>query len=133
MTSPDSKSRSKRTGRPNGRAAATAKGGAQPDQVSSVTRPTASDEPAAQERTIERLPKELGVMLVTAGALGVVLPGPGIPVMVAGGLILWPAGFRKADGWLRSRYPGAHRTGMAHITRFLSDLERRYPGSTDQS
>ncbi len=75
-------------------------------------------------------PRELGVMLVSAGLIGVVLPGPGVPALVAGGLILWPKGFGKAERWLRSRFPEAHRKGIGHINRFLTDLERRYPGST---
>src|SRR5262249_26750887 len=62
--------------------------------------------------------------------VGFVLPGPGVPALVAGGLILWPEGFGKVDGWLRRRFPTVHRKGMAQIERFLSDLERRYPGST---
>src|SRR5438132_8040435 len=42
-------------------------------------------------------PKELGVMLVSAGLIGVVLPGPGAPALLAGGLILWPEGFGKVE------------------------------------
>jgi hypothetical protein len=86
-----------------------------------------TDEFAA--RVLKSSPKTLGVMLVSAGALGVVLPGPGVPALVAGGLILWPKGFAKAEGWLRRKFPEAHRASMSHIGRFLNDLERRYPGS----
>ena len=75
-------------------------------------------------------PRELGVMLVSAGLIGAVLPGPGVPALVVGGLILWPKGFGKAEQWLRRRFPEAHRKGIGHINRFLTDLERRYPGST---
>ena len=57
-------------------------------------------------------------------------PGAGVPALVAGGLILWPKGFGKAERWLRRRFPEAHRKGIGHINRFLTDLERRYPGST---
>lgn len=76
------------------------------------------------------LPKDLGVMLVSAGVIGVVLPGPGVPALVAGGLVLWPGAFGKAEQWFQKRFPEAHRQGMGHIHRFLSDLERRYPGAT---
>lgn len=76
------------------------------------------------------LPKDLGVMLVSAGVIGVVLPGPGVPALVAGGLVLWPGAFGKAERWFQKRYPEAHRQGLGHIHRFLTDLERRYPGST---
>ena len=74
--------------------------------------------------------RELGWMLVSAGVIGVVLPGPGAPALVAGGLMLWPGAFARADQWMRRRFPRAHRKGMGHINRFLADLERRYPGST---
>lgn len=69
-------------------------------------------------------------MLVSAGVIGMVLPGPGAPALVAGGLILWPEAFGKVERWFQKRFPEAHRTGMGHMNRFLSDLERRYPGST---
>ena len=70
-------------------------------------------------------------MLVTAGVIGVVLPGPGAPALLAGGLILWPEGFGRVEGWLRRQFPEAHRKGIRHIGRFLSDLERRYSLRTD--
>jgi hypothetical protein len=75
-------------------------------------------------------PKALGVVLVSAGVVGFILPGPGVPALVAGGMILWPDGFGKVEGWFRRRFPSMHRAGMGQIERFLSDLERRYPGST---
>ena len=84
-------------------------------------------------RAVTPPPKELGLMLVTAGVIGVVLPGPGAPALLAGGLILWPEGFGRVEGWLRQRFPESHRKGMRHLDRFLSDLERRYPGSTRSS
>jgi hypothetical protein len=65
-----------------------------------------------------------------AGLIGVVLPGPGAPALVAGGLMLWPGAFGKVERWMQRRFPVAHRKGIGHINRFLSDLERRYPGST---
>lgn len=86
--------------------------------------------PEAPAGLAASLPKELGVMLVSAGVIGVVLPGPGAPALVAGGLILWPEGFGRVERWFQRRFPQAHRQGMGHINRFLSDLERRYPGST---
>jgi hypothetical protein len=93
---------------------------------------SAGPTPAPAEPTglAETLPKDLGVMLVSAGLIGFVLPGPGAPALVAGGLILWPKGFGKVERWVRKRFPEAHRKGMGHVNRFLTDLERRYPGST---
>jgi hypothetical protein len=86
--------------------------------------------PEAPTGLAETLPKELGVMLVSAGVIGFVLPGPGTPALVAGGLILWPKGFGKVERWFQKRFPETHRKGVSHINRFLTDLERRYPGST---
>ena len=82
-------------------------------------------------RKIEDLPKEVGVMLVSVGALGVVLPGlMGAPALVAGGLVLWPGTFGGLEEWLRRRNPGLYQGGMQQIGRFLDDMERRYPVPT---
>ena len=89
-----------------------------------------SERPADGDEPMARLPKELGVMLVSAGVIGLVLPGPGTPVLVAGGLILWPRAFGKVERWFRGQFPDAHRQGMVHLRRYLDDLERRYPGAT---
>jgi hypothetical protein len=78
---------------------------------------------------LHALPKEMGVVLISAGVIGFLLPGPGAPALIAGGLVLWPGRFGKVEGWFRSRYPDLHRAGIGHVGRFLSDLERRYPGS----
>jgi hypothetical protein len=75
-------------------------------------------------------PRELGALLVSAGVIGLVLPGPGIPALMAGGLMLWPKRFSAAEGWLQRRFPETHRKGRGQLQRFLDDLERRYPGST---
>jgi hypothetical protein len=94
-------------------------------------RPTIGDPESTETTSLaSSLPRELGVMLVSAGLIGVVLPGPGTPALLAGGLILWPQAFNRAERWFQRRFPGAHRQGMGHINRFLNDLERRYPGST---
>lgn len=77
---------------------------------------------------LRALPKEIGVMLVSVGALGVVLPGiVGVPAVVAGGLILWPKAFGKVDGWLEKRFPKTRRDGMKQIGRFIDDFEKRFP------
>ena len=79
---------------------------------------------------IKELPKELGVMLVTAGIVGFILPGPGTPAIIAGGLVLWPKAFGKLESWLERAHPKVHREGMQQINRFLNDLKKRYPDST---
>lgn len=77
----------------------------------------------------EKLPKEIGVMLIAAGVVGLVLPGPGTPALIAGGLALWPGAFGKLELWLEHHHPVAHQRSMKQIGRFLDDLERRYPYS----
>jgi len=79
---------------------------------------------------IKELPKEVGVMLVTAGIVGFILPGPGTPAIIAGGLVLWPEAFGKVESWLERCHPQIHREGTRQINRFLTDLEKRYPDST---
>ncbi len=102
-----------------------------PADDSEVSSGSESTIPAAGTESSLPVPasRELGWMLVSAGVIGVVLPGPGAPALVAGGLMLWPGAFARADRWMRRRFPGAHRKGMGHIHRFLTDLERRYPGT----
>ena len=89
-----------------------------------------AEEAARQEldRRIRGMPREVGVLLMTIGALGIVLPGMvGTPALLAGGLLLWPRGFRSVDGWLRRRCPKLHEQGMQQIIRYLDDMEKRYP------
>jgi hypothetical protein len=83
----------------------------------------------AEFNKIKELPKEVGVMLITAGILGVVLPGPGTPAIIAGGLALWPDAFGRLKSWLERNHPRVHRQSMKQICRFLNDLEKRYPYS----
>jgi hypothetical protein len=83
-----------------------------------------------QLNKIKQVPKEVGVMLITAGIVGFILPGPGTPAIIAGGLALWPGAFGKLESWLQRRNPGLHRKGVQQINRFLDDLEKRYPNST---
>jgi hypothetical protein len=80
---------------------------------------------------LERLPPEIGVLLIVVGAAGILLPGPvGSPFLVAGGVALWPSAFRRAEGWLERVSPRLFAEGLRQMERFLADLERRYPGST---
>jgi hypothetical protein len=80
------------------------------------------------DRRLADLPREVGVLLVTIGVMGVALPGlVGTPALLAGGLMLWPRGFRNVDRWLARKCPGLHRQGAAQLVRYLDDMERRYP------
>ncbi len=83
---------------------------------------------ATPARSLEQLPSEVGAMLVSVGALGVVLPGmAGAPALVMGGMVLWPKTFAPVDRWLQRRFPDTHNLGMKQIARYLDDLDRRFP------
>lgn len=70
---------------------------------------------------IEELPREAGWLLITAGVVGLVVPGMlGTPFLLAGAFVLAPGGSRLLSRW-------AGRSAMRQIGRFLDDLERRYP------
>lgn len=98
-------------------------------QEGEASYPHQPDPGSADADKIKDLPKELGVMLITAGIVGFILPGPGTPAIIAGGLVLWPKGFGKLESWLERAHPKLHRKGMQQINRFLSDLKKRYPDS----
>ena len=94
--------------------------------------PETRAEDEATARRLHELPREVGVMLVTVGALGYVLPGMiGTPILLAGGLVLWPETFARVETWFGRRFPAVHQKSMRQIGRFLDDLERRYPTSPD--
>jgi hypothetical protein len=70
---------------------------------------------------VERLPKDAGWLLITAGIVGLVVPGVfGTPFLLAGALVLAPGGTKLLSRWVG-------HFGMRQIGRFLDNLERRYP------
>jgi hypothetical protein len=78
------------------------------------------DAPVFQER-VEQLPKEAGWLLITAGVVGLAVPGVlGTPFLLAGAVVLVPGGSKLLSRW-------AGRSAMRQIGRFLDDLGRRYP------
>jgi len=85
---------------------------------------TTRDATAAGEQTVlrvEQLPKEAGWLLITAGVVGLVVPGVlGTPFLLAGAVVLAPGGSKLLSRW-------AGHSAMRQIGRFLDDLERRYP------
>lgn len=90
--------------------------------------PGAGDVSRALDERLARLPREVGVLLMTIGVLGMVLPGlVGTPALLAGGLMVWPRGFRSLNGWLGRRCPGLHQKSLEQLIRYLDDMERRYP------
>ncbi len=88
-------------------------------------------EEEAELRRIKDLPREVGVMLMTVGVLGFILPGVvGTPAAIAGGLVLWPKTFGKVENWFERRFPQIHKQSLFQINRYLNDLESRYPDLT---
>ena len=88
-------------------------------------------EEEAELRRIKDLPREVGVMLMTVGVLGLVLPGVvGTPAAIAGGLVLWPKAFGRVENWFERRFPKIHKQSLYQINRYLNDLESRYPDAT---
>jgi hypothetical protein len=82
-------------------------------------------------RRLKTLPSEIGILLIIVGIAGIALPGPvGTPFVIAGGVTLWPSAFEKVERWFQRRFPRMHQSGMEQIERYLTDLEKRYPGST---
>jgi hypothetical protein len=83
---------------------------------------------AAEIQRIRALPPEVGVLLIVAGVAGILLPGPvGTPFLVLGCLMLWPKAFERAEICLETQFPRMHHHSVRQMSRFLRDLERRYP------
>ena len=81
---------------------------------------------------VEKLPRDVGWLLITAGLVGVVVPGVlGVPFLVLGGLVLMPLTSQRAEHWLSGHSPKMFKGSVRQINRFLDDLERRYPRSSN--
>jgi hypothetical protein len=83
---------------------------------------------AEEIRRIRAMPTEVGVLLIVAGIGGMLLPGPvGTPFLIAGCVMLWPGAFERIELSFEKRCPRMHHHSVRQMTRFLNDLERRYP------
>lgn len=83
---------------------------------------------------LDNLTTEVGWLLVTAGVIGVIVPGiPGTPFLVAGALVITPGGTKLLSRWAGKNPPRFVNSGMKQIGRFLDDLERRYPAASKNS
>lgn len=91
-------------------------------EISQASANSAHDDPA-----IEKLPPEVATLLMLIGVLGIPLPGPGIPFILAGGMSLWPKTFGPMDDRFRRTWPESHRKVRKVLNRFEQDLQRRYP------
>lgn len=90
----------------------------------------AGDDSGFTSDMIEQFPPEIASLLIIAGIAGVLLPGPvGAPLLIAGGVILWPKTFRPIERWFSRRFPCMHREGVLQLKEFIHDLQKRFPDS----
>jgi hypothetical protein len=79
-------------------------------------------------RRFTELPKEAGWLLITAGVVGLAVPGVlGTPFLLAGAVVVVPGGPQLLSRWVGRNPPKIVRSAMRQINRFIDDLERRYP------
>lgn len=89
---------------------------------------TSSNRDDEADELLGQFPPEIATLLIVAGVAGVLLPGPvGAPLLLAGGVVLWPKTFRPIEKWFRRRFPAIHREGVVQLKEFLADLNRRFP------
>jgi hypothetical protein len=93
-------------------------------------RPSMPEPGLALARIIESLPKDLGIVLIGLGTIGIVIPGPvpaGASFVLLGTLLCWPRLLMKLSGPLARRFPRLLRMFAMFLDRLTIDLERRYP------
>lgn len=77
---------------------------------------------------VRKLEHDVGWLLVTAGIVGIIVPGIlGTPFLIMGAMALWPGNRKRMEHWRNGQSPRFFRPGMTQINRFLDDLENRYP------
>jgi hypothetical protein len=90
--------------------------------------PTSEATGEPQTEMLGNFPPEIATLLVIAGIAGVILPGPiGTPLLIAGGVVLWPKTFRPIEKWFSRKFPALHREGVIQLKEFVNDLNRRFP------
>ncbi len=78
-----------------------------------------------------KLPPEIGMLLVISGVAGILLPGlVGTPLLIAGGVSIWPKTFEPIERWFSRRFPAVHKEGVIQIKEFISDLNKRFPNES---
>jgi len=83
---------------------------------------------AETSQLLENFPPEIATLLIMAGVAGMLLPGPvGSPLLIAGGVVIWPKTFRPIERWFRRKFPCLHREGVIQLKEFVGDLQKRFP------
>ena len=95
--------------------------------VAEIMMEVKSAQSTSDEYSPERLPPEVAFMLLLIGVAAIPLPGPGVPFIVAGGLVLWPKTFTPINNQMKTKYPAADASVFRVLKRFETDLNRRYP------
>ena len=89
-------------------------------------RPDEEDEEVV--RRVEHLNRSVGWLLISAGIIGIIVPGVlGTPFLIMGALVLWPGNHKRVERWRQGHSPKVFHGAMKQINRFLNDLEKRYP------
>ena len=109
-------------------------GGFESSHEAASNNPEVPNDDAAEARHQEsmemlgKLPPEIGMLLIISGIAGVLLPGPvGMPLLIAGGVTMWPKTFEPIERWFSRRFPVVHREGVFQIKEFITDLQNRFP------
>jgi len=94
--------------------------------IAQLERDKAEDEVVVDR--VEHLNRGVGWVLISAGLIGMVVPGVlGTPFLIMGGLALWPGNRKRVERWRQGHSPKMFHGAMKQINRFLDDLEKRYP------
>ena len=77
---------------------------------------------------VKHLNRNMGWMLISAGLVGIVIPGViGTPFVILGSLVLWPGNQKLLDKWRRNHRSRFVDAALRQVDRYLDDIERRYP------
>ncbi|MGI9211301.1 MAG: hypothetical protein ACR2HF_02415 [Methylococcaceae bacterium] len=80
-------------------------------------------------KRVKHLNRSMGWILISAGVVGIVIPGIiGTPFVILGGLVLWPGNEKMLNKWRKGHHAGFVDGALRQVNRYLDDVERRYPG-----
>lgn len=83
-------------------------------------------------RKLEGLPRDLGIVLIGVGTVGIAIPGPippGASFVLLGVVFLRPGLITRFAGPIARRFPRLFRFLIGFVDDLRRDLGRRYPGA----